>query len=176
PFISGYARVVNGENAFSGSWPWQVSIQDSTGFHYCGGSIINSLWVVTAAHCGVTSSHRVVPSEFDFSSNAEPIQVKSNVRYNAPTADSDIALIKLSSPVTLNDRVSPVCLSASSDVFKEGESCVTSGWGCINGVRHTSYALVLSCCGHPAACFVCQELRQWLLCKQCLKTIYRYHR
>ncbi|XP_077334448.1 chymotrypsin A-like isoform X2 [Lithobates pipiens] len=135
PFISGYARVVNGENAVSGSWPWQVSLQNSTGFHYCGGSLINNLWVVTAAHCPVRSSHRVVLGEFDHSSNAEPIQVKSigrffsHPQYNAQTDVNDIALIKLSSPATLNDRVSPVCLAASSDVFNGGERCVTTGWG-----------------------------------------------
>ncbi|XP_040190118.1 chymotrypsin A-like isoform X2 [Rana temporaria] len=146
PLISGYARVVNGENAVSGSWPWQVSLQDYTGFHYCGGSIINSLWVVTAAHCPVSSSHRVVLGEFDLSSNAEPIQVKSvgrffrHPQYNSQTAVNDIALIKLSSPATLNDRVSPACLAASSDVFGEGESCVTSGWGYTNGVTLTKPA------------------------------------
>ncbi|PIO35919.1 hypothetical protein AB205_0201160, partial [Aquarana catesbeiana] len=128
PLISGYTRVVNGENAVSGSWPWQVSLQDYTGMHYCGGSVINNLWVVTAAHCPVRSFHRVVLGEFDLYSNAEPIQVKSigrffrHPQYNAQTAENDIALIKLSSPATLNDRVSPVCLAASSDVFKEGET------------------------------------------------------
>ncbi|CAI9598469.1 unnamed protein product, partial [Staurois parvus] len=138
PLISGYARVVNGENAVSGSWPWQVSLQNSTGFHYCGGSLINSLWVVTAAHCTVRSSHRVVLGEHDLFSNDEPIQVKSigrffsHPQYNTQTDVNDIALIKLSSPATLNDRVSAVCLAASSDVFSGGERCVTSGWGYTN--------------------------------------------
>ncbi|CAI9618993.1 unnamed protein product, partial [Staurois parvus] len=148
PLISGYARVVNGENAVSGSWPWQVSLQDSTGFHYCGGSsLINSLWVVTAAHCPVSrNSHRVVLGAFDHSSNADPIQIKSigkffsHPQYSDWTKVNDIALIKLSSPASLNDRVSPVCLAASSDVFNEGERCVTTGWGYTNAATQASPA------------------------------------
>ncbi|XP_075433150.1 chymotrypsinogen A-like [Ascaphus truei] len=138
PAVSGYARIVNGENAVSGSWPWQASLQDRTGFHFCGGSLINSLWVVTAAHCGVTTSHRVVLGEFDRSSSAEPIQTMTIAKvfrhpsYSSFTNNNDITLLKLSSAATLTDRVSPVCLAASADVFNGGINCVTSGWGYID--------------------------------------------
>ncbi|MBW3909087.1 trypsin-like serine protease, partial [Neisseria meningitidis] len=50
PVITGYSRIVNGEEAVPHSWPWQVSLQDYTGFHFCGGSLISENWVVTAAH------------------------------------------------------------------------------------------------------------------------------
>nr|DBA29546.1 TPA: hypothetical protein GDO54_009768 [Pyxicephalus adspersus] len=85
PVISGYARVVNGENAVSGSWPWQVSLQ-----------------------------------------------VFRHPSYNSQTTSNDITLIKLSSPATYNNRVSPVCLAAGADVFNGGERCVTTGWGYTN--------------------------------------------
>ncbi|KAM8946865.1 chymotrypsinogen A-like [Pelodytes ibericus] len=148
PVISGYARIVNGENAVSGSWPWQVSLQDYTGFHFCGGSLINSLWVVTAAHCSVTTAHRVVLGEFDRSSNAEPIQTKTVSRvfrhpnYNSNTIINDITLIKLTSPATFTDRVAPVCVAVTNDVFNGGERCVTTGWGYVDASsRVTPYKL-----------------------------------
>ncbi|XP_076863233.1 chymotrypsinogen A-like [Brachyhypopomus gauderio] len=135
PVVTGYARIVNGEEAVPHSWPWQVSLQDSTGFHFCGGSLINENWVVTAAHCGTKTSNFVILGEHDRSSNAEVIQkmkigkVFQHPNYNGYTINNDITLIKLASPAQLNPRVSPVCLPEASDDFPGGMKCVTTGWG-----------------------------------------------
>ncbi|KAM4614257.1 chymotrypsinogen B [Discoglossus pictus] len=138
PVVTGYARIVNGEEAIPGSWPWQVSLQDNTGFHFCGGSLISADWVVTAAHCGVRTSHNVVLGEFDQRSNTEQIQIKKiakvfkHPQYSAFTIKNDITLIKLESPAVLSATVSPVCLAEATDNFNGGTRCVTSGWGLTN--------------------------------------------
>ena len=48
----GSTKVVSGQTARPHSWPWQVQLRRTTsGSHFCGGSLINDQWVITAAHC-----------------------------------------------------------------------------------------------------------------------------
>jgi len=55
PILPFFARpslpqVVGGEEAPPGNYPFIVSL-NYIGQHFCAGSIINSQWIVTAAHC-----------------------------------------------------------------------------------------------------------------------------
>ena len=51
-------RIVGGTVAPINSWPWQVMITDISGKQFCGGTLVDPYWVVTAAHCliGETAS------------------------------------------------------------------------------------------------------------------------
>lgn len=45
-------RIVGGEEAIRGSWPWQTALVNrDVQLVYCAGSLIHREWVVTAAHC-----------------------------------------------------------------------------------------------------------------------------
>ena len=45
------SRVIAGNNATKGAWPWQVGLSTTYSGFFCGGSLIAPNWVVTAAHC-----------------------------------------------------------------------------------------------------------------------------
>ncbi|XP_016116860.1 chymotrypsin-like protease CTRL-1 [Sinocyclocheilus grahami] len=78
---------------------------------------------------------KVKLGEHDRGSNVEPFQVKlvskviTQPLYSITTINNDIALLKLSSPVTFTPRISPVCLAPSTISILPGTRCFTTGWG-----------------------------------------------
>src|SRR5688500_3889271 len=51
PVQSSNQDIVGGTATTIGANPWQVSLQSSSGFHFCGGSILNANWILPAQHC-----------------------------------------------------------------------------------------------------------------------------
>ncbi|KAM9327180.1 trypsin-like [Gastrophryne carolinensis] len=123
-------KIVGGYTCSAYSVPYQVSL--NSGYHFCGGSLINSLWVVSAAHCYKSSmqvrlgEHNIAVSEGteQFINSAKVLRHGS---YNSRTLDNDIMLIKLASPASFNAYVQPVALA--SGCAAAGTSCLISGWG-----------------------------------------------
>ncbi|XP_047456187.1 transmembrane protease serine 3 [Mugil cephalus] len=141
-------RIVGGNVSRPGQFPWQVSLHFKNE-HLCGGSIITSHWILTAAHCVYgfeTSSHWTVHVGLteQLVHGAQSLAVESIVyhyRYRPKGLDYDIALIKLARPLIFNGLVEPICLPNYGEEFKEGTMCWISGWGATEEDGETSVIL-----------------------------------
>ncbi|XP_025084188.1 transmembrane protease serine 9-like [Pomacea canaliculata] len=136
PLVTDVHRILGGQQATAGEYPWQVSLLYN-GQHLCGGTIIDSHWILTAAHCfddtysnywkvGVgTTDLRSMSSTHVHSVTG--IYVHEN--YQAGGYIYDIALMKLATPLTLTGRdVRSACLPEAGEKF-DGMVCTVTGWG-----------------------------------------------
>ncbi len=132
-------RIVGGAPISISASPWQVSlaIKNST---LCGASIIDTSWLVTAAHC----VEGVAPSEISAfveisnlsqrsSQNALAISgVTINPTRNATPSRGDLALLQLATPLTFSPTVQPIALPQTQDPTTwpaAGNAAQISGWG-----------------------------------------------
>ncbi|XP_061919192.1 trypsin-3-like [Entelurus aequoreus] len=153
-------RIVGGHECAKNSVPYQVSL--FTGYNSCGGVLLSPEWVLSAAHCRTKSDVEVRLGEHDI---WEPEGTEQHVMsaqfiphpdYNPRTQDSDIMLIRLSRPASLNNYVRTVTLP--SRCATDGTMCHVSGWGNIRPSDEGSrYPHKLQCLDVPLlsddACF-----------------------
>ncbi|XP_067874834.1 uncharacterized protein [Heterodontus francisci] len=145
-------KIINGHECRAHSQPWQVFLTYSSR-RWCGGSLINNQWIVSAAHCYQPPSILVAhlgEHDLRYSEGTEQrIQVEKAIahpEYNRINLNNDIMLLKLASPARFNQYVKPIDLP--SRCATAGTQCVTSGWGNLltNGVK---YPNVLQCLDQP---------------------------
>jgi len=135
-------KIVGGVNA-TRPYPWQVSlivagIPDTSRAHFCGGSVYNARWIITAAHCmdGLSPAQfQVVSGTAVLDKSAKRVAVARRIihgAYNSNSFDSDIALIELQQPLELGSAVKSIGVLASSEeaaVLSAGSKLVVTGWG-----------------------------------------------
>ncbi|XP_066929836.1 chymotrypsinogen A-like [Clytia hemisphaerica] len=163
PHFHRVRRVVHGNNAKEGSFPWLASLS-YFGKHFCGGALIDRQWVLTAAHCidedqrgdyrKVVSVDLGVHHQSNILKNPkfERFSIKRVIKYPGFPNDlsmldysklkDDIALIQLDRPAALNDRVGTVCLPKKGVYPKVGTKCILAGWGYTNWEKKTDADIV----------------------------------
>ncbi|XP_024144395.1 hepatocyte growth factor activator isoform X3 [Oryzias melastigma] len=139
-------RILGGSSALPGSHPWMAAIYIGKS-DFCGGSLISSCWIVSAAHCFNSNPlyHQVrvvlgqhyfnntrFPSNYSRTFEVEKIIYPKHFSVFNPTLH-DIVLIKLKKQdgrcVRKSPFIRPICLPEKNMPFPDGYCCTISGWG-----------------------------------------------
>ncbi|BFG03682.1 mite allergen Der p 3 [Drosophila madeirensis] len=131
-------KIVGGQETRIHQYPWMAVILIHEHF-YCAGSLINDLYVLTAAHCvdGVPAEllslrfleHNRNHPNVDLLVQRSVSKVKVHELYNPRSFDNDIALLRLSQPVDVEGlHLRPICLPIQGHSF-DHEMAIVTGWG-----------------------------------------------
>lgn len=138
-------RIIGGQNITIDQAPWQVLFEIGSD-DKCGGVILTSEWIVTAAHCiydaGATIQNSRIIAGITFRSQKSTGQIRNiseiivHEDYGltpAGTPNNDIALLKLSTPLTFNQNVQPIAaataVDAANGLLNPGVNGTITGWG-----------------------------------------------
>ncbi|XP_007563499.1 tissue-type plasminogen activator isoform X1 [Poecilia formosa] len=141
-------RMVGGRYSDITEQPWQAIInvyqaRHRRHFYRCGGILIDSCWVLSAAHCFEINEKadklEVILGRTFRKQNSSSEQIFKVEKYwihekfNNETFDNDIAILKLQTDIGLcavnSPEVHPVCLPERGLVLLDWTECEISGYG-----------------------------------------------
>ncbi|XP_069114628.1 fibrinolytic enzyme, isozyme C-like [Argopecten irradians] len=135
------SRIIEGEDAEIVNNPWQVSLRVLSS-HSCGGVILNSDTILTAAHCVdglIPSFYSVYYGSSNRDNGGTTVSIANiyqHPSYNQGTGSypNDIAVLKLRNPIALdsneNAAAIPLNTRTNSELARLGfGDCRITGWG-----------------------------------------------
>ncbi|XP_050323177.1 serine proteinase stubble [Bactrocera neohumeralis] len=135
-------RIVGGDDAGFGSFPWQAYIR--IGSSRCGGSLVSRRHVVTAGHCVARATPRqvhVTLGDYVINSAVEPlpaytfgvrrIDVHPYFKFTPQADRFDVSVLTLERPVHFMPHIAPICLPEKNEDFL-GKFGWAAGWGALN--------------------------------------------
>ncbi len=138
------ARIIGGQQAAAGEFPFQVALLTNTDFQTCGGTWIAARWVLTASHCvdgGLAPSSRVVlAGTADLRTGGERLAIERFIlhpNYSATAfVENDIALIELTEDymyprveLLTPDRATRAAPGVMATVIGWGRTGISAGTG-----------------------------------------------
>ncbi|XP_037718071.1 venom protease [Drosophila subpulchrella] len=132
------SRIVGGTTTGVSEYPWMARLSYFNRF-YCGGTLINDRYVLTAAHCVkgfMWFMIKVTFGEHDRCNDKERPETRFVLRafsqkFSFSNFDNDIALLRLNDRVPITSFIRPICLprvEQRQDLFV-GTKAIATGWG-----------------------------------------------
>uniref|UniRef100_A0A4W4H8K7 Peptidase S1 domain-containing protein n=2 Tax=Electrophorus electricus TaxID=8005 RepID=A0A4W4H8K7_ELEEL len=126
--------IIHGVKAKKNTLQFMASVQLNRK-HICGGFVIDSRHVLTAAHCNKSGNMSVVLGAKNIKALAENLQrytVKKSYiypSYDNPKTGGDIMLLKLSKTIARNKNVKIIQIPSKDKQVKANTKCLIAGWG-----------------------------------------------
>jgi len=131
-------RIVGGDEARPNQFPYQVGLFVTKQLEqvFCGGSLISTRYVLTAAHCVsgamyiqlAFGAHNISAGDESTRQGQSTSDYVVHPQYDSNALINDVALVKLGGAVTLNQYVQVVKLADGSDTYAGQQGTIT-GWG-----------------------------------------------
>ncbi|KAK8757125.1 hypothetical protein V5799_000171 [Amblyomma americanum] len=136
-------RIIGGQPAVPGSWPWHAALHKHGTGHACGGALITDRHIITAAHCvwsdqpgqqyikvHLGGHNRDFRQGSEIWEEVEEICAHSSFKYHRKSSfKGDIAILKLKNKINFTNMVHPVCLPVSYEELGDGSHLYVTGWG-----------------------------------------------